>query len=89
MLARLFTLEEMVQYCIFHLKVYVSEFKKHYYYDQNSPFSLLLNKELFILCIAIMISFLNDKCYITLMFVNLNVYNAEHKTFKIGIKSTQ
>lgn len=89
MLARLFTLEEMVQYCIFHLKVYVSEFKKNYYYDQNSPFSLLLNKELFILYIAIMISFLNDKCYITLMFVNLNVYNAEHKTFKIGIKYTQ
>lgn len=89
MLARLFTLEEMVQYCIFHLKVYVSEFKKHYNYDQNSPFSLLLNKELFILNIAIMISFLNDKCYITLMFVNLNVYNAEHKAFKIGIKSTQ
>lgn len=63
--------------------------KKNYYYDQNSPFSLLLNKESFILYIAIMISFLNDKCYITLMFVNLNVYNAEHKTFKIGIKSTQ
>lgn len=36
-----------------------------------------------------MISFLNDKCYITLMFVNLNAYNAEHKTFKIGTKSTQ
>lgn len=63
--------------------------KQNYYYDQNSPFSLLLNKELFILYIAIMISILNDKCYITLMFVNLNVYNAEHKTFKIGIKSTQ
>lgn len=66
-------------------------FKKNYYCDENSPFSLLFNKELFILYITIMISFLNDKYYITLMFVNLNVYNAipEHKTFKIDIKSTQ
>lgn len=66
-------------------------FKKNYYCDENSPFSLLFNKELFILYITIMISFLNDKCYITLMFVNLKVYNAipEHKTFKIDIKSTQ
>lgn len=50
--------------------------KKNYYYDENSPFSLLFNKELFILYITIMFSFLNDKCYITLMCVNLNVYNA-------------
>lgn len=66
-------------------------FKKNYYCDENSPFSLLFNKELFILYITIMISFLNDKCYIALMCVNLNVYNAipEHKTFKIDIKSTQ
>lgn len=50
-------------------------FKKNYYCDENLFFLFLFNKELFILYIIIMIFFLNDKCYIMLMFVNLNVYN--------------
>lgn len=49
--------------------------KKNYYYDENLFFLFLFNKELFILYIIIMIFFLNDKCYIMLVCVNLNVYN--------------